>query len=85
MTRTCSQRCVDYLKRHHGEWVASGHIQRIGAQNSTYTPSNISRRLRELAQTGEIEVEIRKGHAHYRYTGSNEAKRLQAIQFFETL
>jgi hypothetical protein len=85
MTKTCSQRCVDYLKRHPDMWIASGHMQRLGAQNSTYTPATIARQLRELAQVGEIEVEIRKGHAHYRYTGGSEAKRLQALQFFEAL
>jgi DNA-binding HxlR family transcriptional regulator len=30
------------------------------------TPSNISRRLRELEVDGVLEVQIRKGHAHYR-------------------
>ena len=30
------------------------------------TPSNISRRLRELAAAGVLEVQIRRGHAHYR-------------------
>jgi hypothetical protein len=30
------------------------------------TPSNISRRLRELAADGVLEVQIRRGHAHYR-------------------
>jgi hypothetical protein len=30
------------------------------------TPSNISRRLRELAAEHVLEVQIRNGHAHYR-------------------
>jgi hypothetical protein len=30
------------------------------------TPSNVSRRLRELAAAGVLEVQIRRSRAHYR-------------------
>ena len=85
MELTCSQRCLRYLQKQPGVWVASGDIQRIGAAKSTYTPSNISRRLREIAEAGQIEVKIIKGHAYYRYTGEDERKRLDAIKWFDSL
>jgi len=85
MELTCAQRCVRYLKARPGVWIASGDIQRVGAAKSTYTPSNISRRLRELAESGQIEVKIDKGHAYYRYTGDDERKRLEAIKWFDSL
>ena len=31
-----------------------------------YTPSGVSRRLRELENEGVLEVQYRKGHAYYR-------------------
>jgi hypothetical protein len=52
----------------HG-WTASGDIQRMewrDKKGNLATPSNISRRLRELAADGVLEIQIRRGHAHYR-------------------
>jgi hypothetical protein len=48
-------------------WRASGDIQRIVSEKTNYTPANSSRRLRELAEEGELEVEIRDGHSWYCY------------------
>lgn len=59
------QRLLRYLQNNHG-FIASGEIQRIATEKTTYTPSNVSRRLRELENEGEIEVTYRKGHAWYR-------------------
>ncbi len=59
-------RLAAYFRRHHSEWISSGDIQRLASANTTYTPSNVSRRLRELENEGVLEVQYRKGHAWYR-------------------
>lgn len=42
---------------HYGgkEFVAGGTLERYFADVSSYKPSNVSRRLRELAQEGHLE------------------------------
>jgi hypothetical protein len=45
---------------------ASGCIQRLASEKPSYTPSNVSRRLRELHDEGGLEVQIRHGHALHR-------------------
>jgi DNA-binding transcriptional ArsR family regulator len=52
--------------RNNPGFIASGEIQRIGSEKRSYTPSNVSRRLRELENDGLIEVRYIKNHAHYR-------------------
>jgi hypothetical protein len=64
--RSLKQRLVDYMKKRHTTWVASGDLQRLVAQHTTYTPRTTVRRLEELAEDGELEVEYRKGHSWYR-------------------
>lgn len=85
MELTCRQRCVRYLQRHPDTWVPSGTIQRIAAQKSTYTPSNVSRRLREAAEEGEIQVKIIEGHANYKWSGVSENRRREALTAFDEL
>ena len=80
---TCSQRCLRYLRRRSNTWVASGEIQRIASQKSTYTGSTVSRALRLLAEQGAINVKQIKGHSHYMYDGEQERKRLQGLAYFE--
>ena len=55
-----------YFRKHHSIWISSGDIQRIASQTTNYTPSNVSRRLRELENEGVLEVQYRKNHAWYR-------------------
>lgn len=62
---TLKQRLERYLRTHPG-WIASGNLQRIAAEKTKYTPSNVSRRLRELENEKTLEVKYVKGHAHYR-------------------
>ena len=59
-------RLSNYLKKRPSEWVSSGMLQRLVAQHTDYTPRTAVRRLEELAEEGELEVEYRKGHAWYR-------------------
>lgn len=59
---------VSYL-RQNPEWQSSGNLQRLEWRNNKgklATPSNISRRLRELENEGIVEVIHPKNHAHYR-------------------
>jgi arginine repressor len=61
------ERLVRYLRNHHG-FIASGDLQRLpwkDSRGTLITPANISRRLRELAAEGLLQVRIRKGHAFY--------------------
>lgn len=63
-----SDQLARFMRNGHG-WVASGDLQRMNwrdKKGNLATPSNISRRLRELAADGILEVQIRRGHAHYR-------------------
>lgn len=64
--QSLKERLEEYFKRNHSIWIASGHLQRIASEKTTYTPSNVSRRLRELENEGVLEVEYRKGHAWYK-------------------
>lgn len=66
-------RIINYLKK-RSYFVASGDIQRLALENGYYSPSNASRRLRELAEEGLLEVEYRKGHAYYKYNEENTNK-----------
>jgi hypothetical protein len=65
---TIREQLAKYLQEGHG-FVSSGDLQRMewrDGHGALATPSNISRRLRELEVDGVLEVQIRKGHAHYR-------------------
>jgi hypothetical protein len=65
---TIREQLTKHLREGHG-WVASGDLQRMEWRDShgrLATPSNISRRLRELAADGVLEVQLRRGHAYYR-------------------
>jgi len=67
MSTSLRERIVAYYQRHIGEWIASGTMQRLVADKTSYTPQNVGRRLRELAEDGKLEVKYVKGHAHYRF------------------
>ena len=63
---TLKEQLAKFLRDGHG-FVASGDLQRIDWYNNRrhlVTPANISRRLRELAADGVLEVQIRGGHAY---------------------
>lgn len=46
MKESLKNRLVDYLRR-NGGWVASGELERLVKEHTTYTASNATRRLRE--------------------------------------
>lgn len=62
---TLKDRIYSYF-RAHPEWISSGEIQRLVMKNTSYTPSNASRRLRELHTEGKLQVKYVKGHAWYK-------------------
>lgn len=74
MGLTCRQRCLRYLQKHPNEWVCGGTMQRLAVHHSTYTPQSVARRLREIAEDGEIEVKQEKGLAWYRWTHDRRAE-----------
>lgn len=63
---TLKQRILSYFQRNPDLVVPSGEIQRMVQEKTIYTPSNATRRLRELAQEGFLEVKQIKNHAHYK-------------------
>lgn len=63
---TLKERLMRYMMKRHSEWVPSGELQRIVAKYTTYSPANVTRRLRELEVDGKLEVQLRKNHAWYR-------------------
>lgn len=67
-TISLKSRLADYLKR-QATWKASGELQRLVTQRTTYTAQNAGRRLRELVNEGVLEVKYIKNHAYYRYKG----------------
>jgi hypothetical protein len=65
---TIKEQLARHLQHGHGR-IASGDLQRMNWRDSRQklaTPSNISRRLRELEVSGKLEVQYRKGYAFYR-------------------
>lgn len=62
---TLKERLAKFMRAHHG-WISSGELQRIVAEKTLYSPSNATRRLRELAEEGILERQLRRGHAYYR-------------------
>src|SRR6266508_6547359 len=64
--QSLKDRLAAYFRRRHSTWIASGDLQRIVMQATSYTPQNVGRRLRELENEGVLEVEYRHGHAWYR-------------------
>jgi len=67
---TLKQRLISYFKRQYIEnktlYVASGDIQRLVSEKTSYTPSNVSRRLREMENNGTLEVKYERNHAYYK-------------------
>lgn len=63
---TLRERLKIYFQKHPNIWIASGSIQRLVVDKTSYTPSNASRRLRELENDNFLEVKYEKGHAFYR-------------------
>lgn len=65
MKESLKNRLVDYLRR-NGGWVASGELERLVKEHTTYTASNATRRLREAVNEGLLEVKHVRGHSHYK-------------------
>ena len=67
MKLTLRERLLRYLQARPGVRVSSGELQRLTVERTTYTAQNAGRRLRELAEEGEIEVSYSRNHAYYTY------------------
>jgi len=66
MRLSLKDRLLRYLKNRN-DWISSGELQRIAAENTSYTPQTVGRDLRRLREDGKIERELRRGHAFYRF------------------
>jgi DNA-binding transcriptional ArsR family regulator len=62
---TLKERLEKYLRANHG-WIAKGELLRLVNEKTSYTADNAGRRLRELEESGILEVRYVKNHAHYR-------------------
>lgn len=80
------ERLTKYLRNNHG-FIASGDLQRLVAEKTTYTPRTTCRRLEELAVDGVLEVQYRKGHAYYRISEvkSPQQLSLESLHYFDNL
>lgn len=76
------KRLLAYFQKHPHTFIASGDIQRMVTEKTTYTASNATRRLRELHEEGEIKRELRKGHAYYAYV-PHHTKRVYDIEIVD--
>jgi len=61
------ERILAYYRKHAGEWISGGEIERLVAEKTTYKASNASRRLRELREDGLLEAKEVKGTVFYQY------------------
>jgi hypothetical protein len=59
------ERLARYLRNNHG-WIAKGELCDLARDRTGATGEHTGRRLRELAEEGILEVQLRKGHAFYR-------------------
>lgn len=59
MKQSLTNRIADYFKRHPDKYFNGGELERL-AFEAGYKASNASRRLRELAESGYLEREIRR-------------------------
>lgn len=80
---TLKGRLLAYFQDRPGQWVPSADIQRLVIEQTPYTAQNAGRRLRELHEAGELDVEYRgRNHAHYRYQ-PHHTKRIYEIKIVD--
>lgn len=73
MALTLKSRLVRFMQKRHTAWIPSGELQRIVAERTSYSPANVTRRLRECVEDGSLKVKYVKNHAHYRFLSSEKA------------
>ncbi len=81
----CKARCLAYLRKNAGEWIAKGKICDLARTHGGYTGEMTGRRLRELASAKEIEGKEVDGHMWYRWNGLTETRRKEALTAFDAL
>ena len=86
--QSLKDRLARFLKANYADrWIASGDLQRIVAEKTTYSPQNVGRRMRELENEGIVEVKYVRGHAYYRYAKAADfqARVAKSIRDFDAL
>ncbi len=63
--QSLKERILAYYQSRPGERVPSGEIQRLVTTKTKYTAANATRRLRELAEDGILQVDYERNHAIY--------------------
>ena len=66
MSLSLKQRLLRYLAARPKDWSSSGSLQRLTMAHTDQTARTAVRRLQELAEEGELDRELRKGHTFYR-------------------
>lgn len=61
MKKSLVDRIIAFLRNNEGKWFNSGELEMKAAEIG-FKPSTCGRRLRELAETGIIERQEKKGH-----------------------
>lgn len=65
--KSLKDRLEAYMKSHHSEWIPKGILCDIARSSDlAATGEHTGRRLRELVESGMLQVKLVKGHAHYR-------------------
>ena len=82
MKQSLKDRLLAYINK-LDKPIASGELQRLVMEKTSYTPRTTVRRLEELAEEGLLEVSYKKGHAYYK---AKEVSPLEAMEeWFERL
>ena len=72
--QSLSERILAYYQKHPGVHISGGEIERLVAASTTYKPSNVSRRLRELHEDKKLQRDLVKNTAVYWYTPTTSLK-----------
>jgi hypothetical protein len=91
-SQSLKERLRAYMHRHHSEWVAKGFLCDLARQSDLKaTGENTGRRLRELEESGELEVQYRTvngtRHAFYRAASKENLLKEAAakVAYFDSL
>lgn len=94
MKTSLKSRIFIYFKRNPGIWIPGAEIERLTQQQTKHIASTASRILRQLAEDGQLEREMRysgqTGHkkiAYFRYKQelSPEEIAAQEVKWFDSL
>lgn len=71
MKQTLRSRLIKYFSSQPDEVISGGEMERMVSAVTTYKPSTISRRLREIAEDGKLVATYEKGTVFYQWKKTN--------------